>query len=291
MIDGCSKQFTLEKAETTLMGYQTIEFEVQGRTARVSLNRPEKLNAINDEMIAELAQIYTEIERDPTIWTVIITGRGRALCVGADMNKAAGHNMETEAGIDTQGEPVLSSLRQWDAPQEATPPWLQMTKPIICAVNGIACGAGLDLVTTADIPIASEKATFMDPHVSIGVASGREAVRLARVLPTPVAMRMALMGKHERMGAERAYELGLITEIVPHDDLSDRAWEIAEIVNRNAPLAVRGTRMAVRKGLTLPIYEAELLAENYRMKTALTQDAIEGPRAFMEKRDPQWISA
>jgi enoyl-CoA hydratase/carnithine racemase len=268
--------------------YNTIEFEVRGHTACVTLNRPEVLNAINDEMIAELAVAYAEIERSQDIWTMIVTGAGRALCVGADVSKAADHDMENAAGIDNQGEPILSSMRQWDAPQEATPPWLQMTKPIICAVNGIACGAGMDLVTTADITVASEDATLMDPHVSIGVSSGREAVRLARILPLPVAMRLVLMGKHERLDAQRAYDLGVFTEVVPLDSLMERAWEIAEVVNSNAPLAVRGSRMAVRKGLTLPIYEAELLAENYRMKVALTKDAIEGPCAFLEKRKPEW---
>ncbi|UXA20103.1 enoyl-CoA hydratase/isomerase family protein [Mycobacterium sp. SMC-4] len=268
--------------------FDTIDFEVRQHTACVTLNRPEVLNAINDEMIAELAEVYAEIERSQQIWTVIITGAGRALCVGADVNKAADHDMENAAGIDNQGEPILSSMRQWDAPQEATPPWLQMTKPIICAVNGIACGAGMDLVTTADITIASERATLMDPHVSIGVTSGREAVRLARILPLPVAMRLVLMGKHERLDAQRCYDLGVFTEVVPHDTLMERAWQVAEVINSNAPLAVRGSRMAVRKGLTLPIYEAELLAENYRMKVALTKDAIEGPRAFLEKRTPDW---
>ena len=111
---------------------------------------------------------------------------------------------------------------------------------------------------------------------------------MARVLPLNVAMRMALMGKHERINAQRAYELGLISEIVPKEKLRERAWEIAEIVNRNAPLAVRGTRMAIRKGLGLPVYEAELLAESYRMRCAQTQDAIEGPAAFLEKRTPNW---
>lgn len=269
--------------------YTTITYEVRGRTACVTLNRPEVLNAINDEMISELNDAYRLVEDSPEIWTLIITGAGRALCVGADVRKAHDHNDVVFApGIDTQGDAVLGSLRQWDAPQEATPPWLQMTKPIICAVNGVCCGAGIDLVTTSDIPIASEEATFFDPHVSIGLSSGREVVRLARVLPLAVAMRMALVGKHEQMSAQRAYELGLVTELVPADKLLERAWELAEVVNRNAPLAVRGTRMAVRKGLTLPIYEAELLAENYRMKTTLTKDAIEGPAAFIAKREPQW---
>jgi enoyl-CoA hydratase/carnithine racemase len=143
-------------------------------------------------------------------------------------------------------------------------------------------------VTTSDIPIASTQATFFDSHVSIGLASGREAVRLARVLPLAVAMRMAILGKHERMTAQRAFDLGLVTEVVPPDQLLDRAWELAGLVNRNAPLAVRGTRMGIRKGLSLPIYEAELLAENYRMKTTLTKDAVEGPAAFLQKRDPVW---
>ena len=142
--------------------------------------------------------------------------------------------------------------------------------------------------STADVAIAADHATFFDPHVSIGVVSGREMVRMARVLPLPIAMRMALMGKHEQLSAQRAYEIGLITEVVPKDALMDRAWELAEIINRNAPLAVRGTRMAIRKGLSLPIYEAELLAESYRVRCAQTDDAEEGPTAFIEKRDPVW---
>ena len=155
-------------------------------------------------------------------------------------------------------------------------------------MNGVCAGAGLDLVTTADIVIASDDATFFDPHVSIGVVSGREALRLARVLPLNITMRLALMGKHERMSAQRAYDLGLVSELVAPDALMDRAWEIADVVNRNAPLAVRGTRLAIRKSLSLPVYEAELLAENYRMKAAVTDDAEEGARAFLEKRDPDW---
>src|SRR6185312_3468072 len=117
------------------------------------------------------------------------------------------------------------------------PPYLQMAKPIICAVNGMAAGAGLDLITTCDIAIAAETATFFDPHVSIGIVSGREMVRVARTLPLNVAMRMALMGKQERLSAARMYELGLITEVVEHDALGDRLKELAAMVNRNAPLA------------------------------------------------------
>jgi enoyl-CoA hydratase/carnithine racemase len=271
------------------VSYETIVVERRARTACIRLNRPEVLNAINDQMIAEVNAAARELEDDPDVWTIILTGTGRALCAGADVNKAGVEEKGNyTSGVDVQGEAMLGSIRQWDAPQEATLPYLEMAKPLICAVNGICAGAGLDLVTTSDIVIASDDSTFFDPHVSIGVVSAREALRLARVLPLNITMRLALMGKHERLSAQRAFDLGLVSELVAPDQLMDRAWEIAEVVNRNAPLAVRGTRLAIRKSLSLSTYEAELLGENYRMKVAVTEDAQEGAKAFLEKRDPDW---
>ena len=269
------------------MSYSTIRYERRKRTACIALNRPDRLNAISREMVRELRHAYNEAETDAEVWTLIVTGTGRALCAGADVGKMSSVSSRTQ-GIAPAGELPLQSYSDWDAPQEATPPYLQMTKPVICAVNGITAGAGLDLLTTCDIAIAADTATFFDPHVSIGIVAGREMVRLARVLPLNVAMRVALMGKHERMPAQRAYELGLVSEVVPAEKLMERAWEIADMVNRNAPLAVRGTRLAIRKGLSLPVYEAELLAESYRLRVAATEDALEGPRSFIEKRAPNW---
>ncbi len=269
--------------------YDTILFEKRDRIATVTLNRPDRLNAVSEEMTDELLAVFTEIEKDDEVWTIIVTGAGRALCSGADVAKVPEAGKEVGLfGVQTRGEPYLGTFWQWEAPQEATPPYRQMAKPIICAVNGVCAGAGLDLVTTCDIAIASDKASFMDPHVSIGLVSGREAIRMARVIPMNIAMRMMLMGKHERMGAERAYQLGLVSEVVPHDDLMARAWEIAETVNKNAPLAVRGTRLAIRNSMSLPVAEAELLAESYRLRVAMSEDAREGPIAFGEKREPEW---
>jgi enoyl-CoA hydratase/carnithine racemase len=271
------------------MQFETLLWEQREHTVCISLNRPQALNSITIQMFKELGQAYHAAEADQDIWTVIITGVGRALCTGADVSQI--HVTEIDGrmtGIDLQGESILSSYRQWEVPQEATPPYMTMTKPIICAVNGLTCGAGLDLVTTADIAIAAHEATFFDPHVSIGLVSGREMVRVARVLPQSIAMRMAITGKHDRLTAQRAYELGMISELTSRERLMERAWELAAIVNRNAPLAVRGTRMAVRKGLSLPIYEAELLAESYRLRVVHTKDAQEGTRAFLEKREPDW---
>jgi enoyl-CoA hydratase/carnithine racemase len=264
------------------MELETILYEVEDRTATITLNRPDQLNALSPEMIRELRQVYAAAEADEAVWTLVVTGTGRAFCTGADVGEIP------DDGRVVYDEPYLTTYPQWEAPQEGTPPFRTMTKPIIAAVNGLCCGAGLDWITTGDIAIASDRAEFFDPHVSIGLVSGREMVRLARVLPTNIAMRVALTGRHERMSAPRAHELGMISEVVEHDRLLDRAKEIAATVNRNAPLAVRGTRLAIRKGLDLPLHEAEILGEAFRERVVRTDDAKEGPRAFMEKREPRW---
>lgn len=264
------------------MDYASILYEVEDRIATITLNRPEALNALSPAMINELRHAYAAAEADDDVWILVVTGNGRAFCTGADVGEIP------DDGRVIYDEPYLSTFPQWEAPQEGTPPFRSMTKPILAAINGICCGAGMDWVTTGDIVIASDQATFFDPHVSIGLVAGREAVRLGRALPTNIALRMALMGKHERMSAERAYDLGLISEVVEHDQLLARAKELAGIVNRNAPLAVRGTRLAIRRGLDLPMHDAEVMAETFRERVVRTDDAKEGPRAFMEKRDPKW---
>jgi enoyl-CoA hydratase/carnithine racemase len=264
------------------MDEQLIRYEVADRIATITLNRPEQLNALSPAMVGQLRAAYERAEVDEDVWILVVTGAGRAFCTGADVTEIP------DDGRVVYDEPYLSTFPQWEAPQEGTPPFRTMTKPILVAVNGLCCGAGLDWVTTCDIVIASDRAEFFDPHVSIGLVSGREVVRLARALPTNIAMRMALMGRHERMGAQRAYDLGLVSEVVEHDQLLARAHELASIVNRNAPLAVRGTRLAIRRGLDLPMYEAEVLAEAFRERVVRTDDAKEGPLAFVEKRPPQW---
>ena len=264
------------------MEFENIGYEVADRIATITFDRPDRLNALSPAMVGELREAYARAEADPAVWILLITGNGRAFCAGADVGEIP------DDGRVVYEEPYLSTNAQWEAPQEATPPFRSMTKPILTAVNGLCCGAGLDLVTTGDIVIASDRAEFFDPHVSIGLVAGREMVRLARALPTNIAMRLALTGRHERISAARAYELGLVSEVVEHDHLLERAREIANMVNRNAPLAVRGTRLAIRRGRDLPLHEAEIMAEAFRERVVRTDDAKEGPKAFLEKRDPVW---
>jgi enoyl-CoA hydratase/carnithine racemase len=267
--------------------YEHVRYEVADRTATITLDRPEALNALNQRMMDELHHAYAAAEADGDVWTIVVTGTGRAFCTGADVEKIPGAD---DDGRVPHPAPYLSTYDQWESPQEGTPPFRTMTKPIITAVNGICCGAGLDWITTGEIAIASDQATFFDPHVSIGLVSAREIVRVARILPTPVALRMALVGRHERMSAQRAYELGLITEVVPHEQLLERAHQLAATINRNAPLAVRGTRLSILKTIDLPLHDAEILAETFRERVVRTNDADEGPKAFLEKRDPNWTA-
>jgi enoyl-CoA hydratase/carnithine racemase len=269
-------------SEPNANAYADIRYQVDGHKATITLNRPQALNALSPHMITELRAAYDEAENDDDVWLLIVTGTGRAFCTGADATQIP------EDGKVINEKAYLSTYEQWEAPQEGTPPFRRMAKPVLAAINGICCGAGLDWVTTGDIVIAAESATFFDPHVSIGLVAGREMVRLARVLPRNVALRMALTGKHERMDAHRAYELGMVSEVVPDDHLLQRAHEIADMVNANAPLAVRGTRLAIHKTLDLPLHEAEMLAEAFRERNLHTADSLEGPRAFVEKRAPNW---
>ena len=139
-----------------------------------------------------------------------------------------------------------------------------------------------------DIPIASEKAAFVDPHVSIGLVSSHEMVNMARRVPLAVCLRMALLGRHEKMSAQRAYEVGLVTEVVPHEQLMTRARELANMICQNAPIAVWGTKMGILQGLGLPTAQAEEIAAGYLEVNEQTEDYHEGPRAFVEKRKPKW---
>ncbi len=161
-------------------------------------------------------------------------------------------------------------------------------KPIVAAINGVCAAGGLILLDGCDIIICSDDAQFLDPHVSIGWLPLAETMSTARRIPYPVAMRMALMGVTERMSAQRAYEVGLVTEVVPRDKLMQRATEIAEVISEQAPLAVRATKRAMARAFK-PFEDARALYHHYAASVAWgTEDAREGPRAFAEKRKPQW---
>jgi len=263
------------------MSYETVLFEVSDRIATLTLNRPERLNAFNQQMKDDLRQAWQRVKDDPEIWVAIITGAGRGFSSGADVQS-----------LDSGGFTKIDRWRELCMHEGIralpTPRRMNVHKPVIAAVNGVAAGVSLDQVTESDIPIASDKAYFVDPHVSIGLVSSHEMVNMARRIPVAACLRMALLGNQEKMSAQRAYELGLVTEVVPHDQLMPRARELAEMLCRNAPLAVWGTKMGILRGLGLPIEQAEEIAAGYLEVVEQSEDHKEGPRSFVEKRKPEW---
>jgi enoyl-CoA hydratase/carnithine racemase len=263
------------------MSYETVAFEVSDRIATLTLNRPDRMNAVNQQMKDDLRAAWQRVKDDPDIWVAIITGAGKAFSSGADVQV-----------LDARGFKKIDRWRELCMHEGIrllpTPRRMNVHKPVIAAVNGVAGGVSLDQVTEADIPIASDQAYFVDPHVSIGYVSSHEMVNMARRVPVAVCLRMALLGSQERMSAQRAYEVGLVTEVVPHERLLPRARELAELLCKNAPLAVWGTKMGILRGLGLPIEQAEEIAVGYLEVVEQSEDHTEGPRSFVEKRKPQW---
>src|SRR6266480_3310288 len=241
---------------------ETVRFEVADRVATITLDRPERKNAMNQQMKDELRACWQRVKAEPDIWAAIVTGAGEAFSSGADVESlATGGFARTDRWRELA---MIEGIRELPTPRRQL-----VHKPVIAAVNGVVAGFSLDLVTEADIPIASDKATFVDPHVSLGYVSSHEMVNMARRVPVAVCLRMALLGSRERMSAERACEL-------------------AAMVIRNAPLAVWGTKMAILQGLGLPIPQAEEIAAGYLEVVEQSEDHAEGPRAFVAKRAPRW---
>src|SRR5215813_351121 len=259
----------------------TLRFEVADRVATIVLDRPARKNAMNQQMKDELRTCWHRVKSDPDIWVAIITGAGNAFSSGADVESLA-----TGGFVKPNRWRELAMIE--GIVELPTPRRMRVHIPVIAAVNGVVAGFSLDLVSEADIPIASEKAYFVDPHVSIGYVSSHEMVNMARRVPVSVCLRMALLGSRERMSAQRAYEVGLVTEIVPHEKLMERARELAGMLLTNSPLAVWGTKMAILQGLGLPIPQAEEIAAGYLEVVEQSEDHAEGPRAFVAKRRPEW---
>ncbi len=261
--------------------YETVLFEIDSRVATITLNRPERKNAMNQTLKDELRECWRRVKADPDVWVAIITGAGDAFSSGADVESLASGGFSRP---DRWRElAMIEGIVDLPTPRRQ-----RVHKPVIAAVNGVVAGFSLDLVTEADIPIASEKATFVDPHVSIGYVSSHEMVNMARRVPLAVCLRMALLGSRERMSAQRAYEVGLVTEVVPAEKLMARARELAEMILTNSPLAVWGTKMGILQGLGLPIAQAEEIAAGYLEVVEQSEDHGEGPRSFVEKRKPEW---
>ena len=205
------------------MKLETLLYEKRGTVAAVTLNRPERLNAIDLVMAGELPRVWDDIARDDEIRSVVVAGAGeRAFCTGFDVGDMA----QGKASADDPGP--LRELR-FTAIQN------RCFKPVVTAIGGMVCGGGLHFVAHTDLLICSEDATFFDTHVNVGTVAGLEFIGLARRIRLGSVLRMALVGRNERLDAHRAYALGLVGEVVAKERLFSRALELASRI-AEAPL-------------------------------------------------------
>ena len=251
-----------------------VTYAVDGHVATITYNRPEALNAIDGAMRRDLNDTFSRFRDDEQAWVAIVTGAGRAFCAGGDMRGGTGAAGEF-AGTFWEKPTVNSFESGWE-----------IYKPVIAAVNGFCLGYGLTLVTWCDFVIASERAEFGFPEVRIGVPTIVGAVRLPLKINWQYAMELLLTG--ERIGAERAKEIGLAGWVVPHDRLMDEARALAGRLVAAAPLAARATKEVAVRSATLPPVEAIRFGETMRLVAMATEDAAEGLRAAGEGRDPTW---
>jgi enoyl-CoA hydratase/carnithine racemase len=261
------------------MTYDTIIVEKRGRVGWLIFNRPQALNAMNARLMDETAQAWIELDSDPAVRVIVNSGIGRGFNTGADVKEIASDPLGMKRYAD--------KLKSFDLRLTAWHCGVQ--KPVICAVNGICAGGGLHYVADADIVIASSNATFMDPHASVGQVVAYEAIGLARRMPFEAIMRMAMTGKYERINAQRAYELGMISQIVdPPDKLFDEAQALAEKVAKNSPSALIASKRALWGALEAGLTAAMKAGGQHLMAMWDHPDQLEGPRAFAEKREPNW---
>lgn len=248
----------------------SIEFSREGHMATITLNRPDKMNAMTGDMYADISSRLREIDEDPDIWAAVITGTGdRAFSAGADLA------MEGRAG----GGGGWSAYRanRFDF-------GLEVQKPLIAAVNGYCLAGGLELALICDIRVASENAQFGCPEVKWNLLHGYGAQRLPFIVGLSNAMRLLLTG--EFIGAEEACRIGLIQEIVSQDQVRDRAAEIAMRICENGPMAVRMTKEMTLRSLDLSLTDGLRLYHEYSRQVFQSEDMIEGTRSFAEKRMP-----
>jgi enoyl-CoA hydratase len=258
----------------------TVLVERQGRVGWLLFNRPESGNAMNAAMIEELEAAWRQLDADPSVRVIVNMGVGRAFQTGLDVVQLA-QNPEALREQSRRTKRAELRLTAWQN---------GVAKPVIAAVNGVCAGGGLHFVADADIVMASSNATFLDPHVSIGQVTAYEAIGLIRKMPVEAVMRMALVGRYERIDAARAYELGMISQIVdPPENLREAAQELAEKIAKNSPAAMAATKRALWGALELGLTDACKAGAKELISVWGHPDQEEGPRAFAEKREPQWV--
>ena len=258
-------------------------YEKRDGIAYLTFNRPERRNALSPQLMVQLAEAWRDFRDDAAVRVAILTGSGdQAFCVGGDLARLMPLFTGARQPEDEWDQRLLSDLSQM---QVALLRPFELYKPIIAAVNGYALAGGCEILQATDIRIASSNARFGLSEVKRGlVPGGGSMVRLARQIPYCKAMEMLLLG--DPMSAEEAWRIGLVNEVVAPEHLMPRAEELAAKLARNGPLALRKIKEAVWRTSGLPLEQAHEIENECSAVVMQSRDAREGPRAFIEKREP-----
>ncbi|MCK9926337.1 enoyl-CoA hydratase/isomerase family protein [Frankia sp. Mgl5] len=253
--------------------------ERHGPVGWLIFNRPEVGNAMDSEMLSALPLAWAQLDADPAVRVIVNTGAGERFQTGLDVVQLS-RDPAALREHSRQTRRAALKLTAWQ---------VGVSKPVIAAVNGLCAGGGLHFVADADIVIAASDAEFTDPHVSVGQATAFEGIALSRRMAAETVLRMALAGGHERLGAARAHQLGMLSEIVdPPDRLRERAQRLAETIATNSPAAMAATKRALWGALEAGLTDACRAGANELMGMWGHPDQIEGPNAFAERREPRW---
>jgi enoyl-CoA hydratase/carnithine racemase len=254
----------------------SLLYETRGAIAIVTINRPKAMNAYDSETIKAMGRRFEEFDADPSLRVAILTATGdKSFCAGADLKSL--HGRSFEGGI----RELWDDDRQYRLGQR-----IQLRKPVIAAVNGYCLAGGLELALACDLRIASRTASFGCPEVRNAILHGYGAMRLVQMIPFAVAMDMLLTGN--RLDGQRAYDVGLVSQIVEPDELMPAALKLAETVANNAPLSVKLTKELAWRGLHEHPQEFMRFVSAALALLHASEDAKEGPLAFAEKRAPKY---
>lgn len=259
-------------------GFQNIIYEKRGHIAIITINRPERMNACDPATNIELYRAWTDFRDDDDLWVAILTGAG-------DRAFSAGNDLKAMAEAQAQGRSTASV--HLPVPFGGMTERVEIWKPMIAAINGHCLAGGLEMALACDIRIAADHATFGLPEPQRAIIPGAGGTqRLPRYIPMAWAMEMLLTGRP--IDAETALRCGLVSRVVPLAELMPTALRIAEEICQNGPLAVRAIKELALRGRDMPLAHGLALEDAFSREIVRTEDAQEGPRAFVEKRRPEY---
>jgi dehydration protein DpgD len=263
-----------------MTGAARVLYEKKDGVARVTLNRPDVLNALDLQTHAELAEIWDDVEADDDVRVAVLTGAG-------DRSFSVGQDLKERARLTEQGKPPSTFGSRGEPGWPRLTERFSLSKPVVARVNGYALGGGFELALACDIIVAADHAIFALPEVRLGLIPGAGgAFRLPRRIPLNAAMGYLLTGR--QLAAARALQLGLVNDVVQPEHLDRCVTGWTDDLVRSAPLSVRAIKECVSTSVDLPLAEAFSTRYAWEDRRRRSRDAVEGPRAFVEKREPVW---